>query len=109
MDYIYYRDFNEFKNSHPTLADELLSEVSEGEWQKEELYYYETLSDLARYELEDGWYSSSGIFNQDFHGAPNPLDYINLDALGEALSDSWDESMYHRFSDDSVISTNYGW
>ena len=49
------------------------------------------------------------MFNQDFHGAPNPVDYVDLDALGEALSDCWDESVYHRFSDDSVISTNYGW
>ena len=43
------------------------------------------------------------------NGAPNIIDYIDLTALGGALSDSWDESANHRFSDDSVITTSYGW
>lgn len=50
MDYcITYSNFEEFKEAHPTLAEELLNEVSEGEWQNDTLYYYETLSDLAKY------------------------------------------------------------
>ena len=110
MDYcITYSNFEEFKEAHPTLAEELLNEISEGEWQNDILYYYETLSDLAKYELEEGWYAACGLGDINVNGAPNIIDYIDLTALGEALSDSWDESCYHRFSDDSVISTNYGW
>ena len=110
MYYISYDNFDEFKDIHPDLAEELLNEVDEGEWQNDTLYHYRALADYAQYELEECLYSSYGdVFNQDFHGAPNPVDYVDLDALGEALSDCWDESVYHRFSDDSVISTNYGW
>lgn len=110
MYYISYDNFEEFKEIHPDLAEELLNEVDEGDWQNDTLYHYRTLADYAQYELEEGLYSSYGdLFSQDFHGAPNPIDYVDLDALGEALSDCWDESCYHRFSDDSVISTSYGW
>ena len=42
-------------------------------------------------------------------GYPNPMDFIDLTALGEDISDDWDGSCYHRLSDDSVISTSYGW
>lgn len=109
MEYVMYRNFEEFKESHPTLAEELLNEVDAGKWQNEELYWYRTLADFAQYELEEGVYSSCGLFDQSFHGYPNPMDFIDLTALGEEISDDWDCSGYHRFSDDSVISTSYGW
>lgn len=109
MSYILYRNFEDFKDAHPKLAEELLIEVSEGTWQKEELIWYNTLADYAQYELEEGVYSSCGLFEQSFHGYPNPMDFIDLNALGDDISDDWDERCYHRFSDDSVISTSYGW
>ena len=67
------------------------------------------LSDLAEYEMEDGWYSSCNIIDQDFGGMPNPLDHIDLNSLGEALSEKWDDGVYYRLSDDSVITTNCRW
>ena len=110
MDYEYFDNFNEFKERHPDLAKELLNEVDEGEWQNEDLSYFESLADYAQYELEEGWYSSyADVFSQDFNGAPKLIDYIDLDALGEALSNTWDDSCHYRFSDDSVITTSYGW
>ena len=107
--YIIYRNFEDFKDAHHTLAEELLNEVSEGEQQNEELCWYSTLADFARYELEEGVYSSCGLYEQNFHGYPNPMDFIDLTALGEDISDDWDGSCYHRLSDDSVVSTSYGW
>lgn len=106
---IRYKNFEEFKEAHPALAEELVNEVSEGAWQNEELCWYETLSDLAEYEMEDGWYFSCNIIDQDFGCMPNPLDHIDLNGLGEALSEKWDEGIYHRLSDDSVITTNCRW
>lgn len=71
MDYcITYSNFEEFKEAHPTLAEELLNEVSEGEWQNDILYYYETLSDLAKYELEEGGYAACGLGDINVNGAP---------------------------------------
>lgn len=43
--------------------------------------------------MEDGWYSSCNI----------------IDQLGEALSEKWDDGVYYRLSDDSVITTNCRW
>lgn len=110
MDYEYFDNFSEFKEKYPKLAQELLDEVGEGEWQAESLSYFESLSDYAQYELEEGWYSSySDVFSKDFNGAPKLIDFIDLEALGEALSNTWDDSVHYQFSDDSVISTSYGW
>lgn len=47
MSYILYHNFEDFKDAHPKLAEELLNEVSEGAWQKEELIWYSTLADYA--------------------------------------------------------------
>ena len=107
--FIEYKNFDNFKEAPPALAEELLNDVSDGVWMDNELCWYETLSDLAEYEMEDGWYSSCNIIDQDFGGMPNPLDYIDLNRLGEALSEKWDDGVYYRFSDDSVISTSYRW
>lgn len=109
MDCITYSNFEEFKEAHPVLADELLKEVSEGAWQNEELYWYKTLGDFAQFELDEGVYCSCSLSGVNLRNMPNPLDFIDLTALGDELSEYWDESSYHRLSDDSVITTSYGW
>lgn len=73
------------------------------------LYYFETLSDLAQYEIEEGLYSHLGLCDIFWGDAPNPLDFIDLTKLGEALSEKWDDGVYYRLSDDSVITTNCRW
>lgn len=109
MGYIRYDSFHEFKESYPLLAKELLNEVPEGEWEDKKLYYFETLSELAKYELEEGLYTPFGFCDYFYGDAPNPLDFIDLDKLGEAWSNDWDGNYYHRFSDDSALFSNYGW
>ena len=103
-----YQDFNEFKKSRPDIAKRLLDDVGNGEWMDNELYYHDSLSDYAEYELTEGWYIDLGLYDKDFRLAPNPLDYIDLDGLGEALSYSWDESC-HWTNGEIVIETGYGW
>lgn len=64
---------------------------------------FDNLADFAIYEIEDGWYSSFDL-DYDWHGAPNPLDYIDYQALGAALSLRWDESCNGVLSDGRVLS-----
>lgn len=109
MGYIRYNSFHQFKESCPLLTEELLREVDKGEWEDERLYYFETLSDLAQYEIEEGLYSHLGLCDIFWGDAPNPLDFIDLTKLGEAWFDDCDDNYYHRFSDDSAIFTNCGW
>ena len=100
-------DYN-YKCFNNKLAKELVNEVEDGGWKDNELYFYPTLEDYAMYELHDGWYINYN-FNDDYNGAPNPLDYIDMEKFGKDLIDSGDESATHQFSNDSVITTSYGW
>lgn len=103
-----YDNFEEFKDSRPDLAKKLLSDVDEGEWMNEQIYYYPTIEDFAIYELTEGWYIDYIKSDTDLRGAPDPLDYIDYEAFGEALTRNWDGSIY--WSDgECVVSTNYGW
>lgn len=45
----------------------------------------------------------------DFRGAPNPMDYIDMERFGNALTSSWDDSCHYQFSDDSIVTTSCGW
>ena len=49
------------------------------------------------------------FFTQELFVYPNVIDYINLTSLGEDICEEWEIIKYHRFSNDSVISTSYGW
>lgn len=73
------------------------------------LEYYDTLEDFAYYELTEGWYIDNHLDEQDYHGAPNPIDYIDLEALGEALITRGDESCIYRTEGDQVVTTDWGW
>lgn len=104
-----FKNFEEFKEKYPQKAERLLFDVEEGEWQNDYLEYYGSVSDYAEYELEEGWYIDLGLSNMDFRGAPNPMDYINMEEFGNALTSSWDESCHYQFSDDSIVTTSCGW
>lgn len=103
-----YENFSEFQNDYPEVAAQLLEEVDEGGWMNEEIYYYFSLEDYAEYELTEGVYIDLGLDRMDFRGAPNPMDYIDLKALGNALWNSWDDSVTWS-NGDCVVSTSYGW
>lgn len=103
-----YDNFDAFMQAHPDIAAELLDSVDEGEWQNNELYFYPSLEDYAEYELTEGWYIDLRLDDFDFRGAPNPLDYIDLESFGNALLESGDESM--QWTDgEVVVTTSYGW
>lgn len=104
----YFDDFAEFSESLPEVAAALLEEVGEGEWQEDQICYYPSIEDFAEYELTEGWYVDCGLGDRDYNGAPNPMDYIDLKALGEALLNSGDSSV--QWTDwDCVVTTGYGW
>lgn len=106
-----FENFKEFKEKYPQKAEQLLYDVEEGEWQNDYLEYYDSISDYAEYEVEEGWYAALGIgiSSTDYNGAPLLFDFIDFDALGYALAESWDDSCHYQFSDDSVITTSTGW
>lgn len=109
MDYNYetFEDLEDLKVTYPELAKELLEMFQDGEWVFEELIVYPSLEDYTKYELTDGWYADS--FKDDYNGAPNPFDYIDLDALGDALSRSWDDTINYLSEDNKVVATSHGW
>jgi phage protein len=102
-----YDNLEELKQENKELVERLLEEFDEGDWSDNQLYVYQSLEDFATYEVYEGWYS--GAIKEDYNGAPNLLDYIDYEALGNALKDSWDNSCYYYDEEtDFVVSTAYG-
>lgn len=102
-----YDNLEELKQENKELVERLLKEFDEGDWSDNQLYVYPSLEDFAIYEVEEGWYSEA--IKEDYNGAPNLLDYIDYEALGNALKDSWDDSCYYYDEEtDCVVSTAYG-
>ena len=104
-----YNSFEELKTDKLELAQELLDVFGKGEWQESNLSVYDTFEDYAYYELTEGWYIDNHLDKQDYNGAPNPIDYIDLEALGEALVKNGDESCIYRTEGDQVVTTDWGW
>ena len=102
-----FNNFKELMEYDSELAQDLLKEKCEGEWQDVEIYYHATIEDYAEYELYDGWYADT--FKNDYNGAPDPLDFINLKEFGESLADSWDDGTNYKTSHGEVLQTPYGW
>lgn len=108
--YEHFKNLDELKQKHYGVATRLLEYTSdpEGDWTTGDIYLYNSPEDFARYEVEDGWYSTS--ITTDYKGAP-PLDeHIDYRSLGQALIESWDESAnYHDELTGFVLTTSYGW
>lgn len=94
----YYNNAADLKEKNQALYDELIHEFGDDKWTKRPLTVYSSLADFAKYEVEDGWYADID-FPDDYNGAPDLLDYLDYEALGEALKDSWDDSCYY-YSDE---------
>ena len=107
--YTGYDDFKDLKKDEPELAKELLEERDNDNWQNNPIYKFECVEDFAYYELTDGWYANTITAAQDFNGAPNPLDYVDLTKLGNALVNTWDESIYFLASAGEILGTECGW
>lgn len=108
--YEHFKNLDELKQKHYGVATRLLECASdpEGDWTTEDIYLYNSPEDFARYEVEDGWYSTSVV--TDYRGAPSLYDHIDYRSLGEALIGSWDESInYHDELTGFILTTSYGW
>ena len=102
-----FNNFKELMEYDSELAQDLLKEKGEGKWQDVEIYYHATIEDYAEYELYDGWYAD--IFRDDYNGAPDPLDFINLKEFGNALANSWDYGKNYKISHGEILQTTYVW
>lgn len=102
-------NYQDLAKKHPNAAAELLNEFGEGEWQNSELYWFPSEEDFAMYEMIDGWYSSTDLGQfSDFRGTPNPLNFIDYKALGEALVENWDETCNFKTDDGEIVTTGWG-
>lgn len=105
-----YRNFKELHEDKIKLAEELLDEVGNGEWENEPIMLHEDVEEFAKYELTEGWYASSGLgIDKDWNGAPNPFDYITFAELGHDLTRDWDSSTHHMSSTGEIFVTSHGW
>lgn len=108
MNNIILKSYAELFERDEELAEELLKKVGNGEWQENEIYYYEDEEEFAEYELTEGWYADLRL-DRDYNFAPNPLDYIDLSGLGDALVRNWDDSCNFRASTGEILTTSCGW
>lgn len=91
--------------------DEIPADIKQKIEQKIELDTYnfeyctvfDSLEDYAIYEVDEGWYSGCVDLNVDYRDAPNLSYYIDCQALGTALSQTWDESRHAVLSDGRVV------
>ena len=105
-------NFEEFAEDHPQLAQELLRKVEKGDWQKNEINYYEDVSDFADYQICKGVYAdilNRDLSDTDYRGKPSLYNYIDLDSLGSDLLHDYDKSRTFVTGDYEVIETKYGW
>lgn len=108
--YEHFKNLDELKQKHYGVASRLLEYASdpEGDWTTEDIYLYNSPENFARYEVEDGWYSTS--ITPDYNGAPSLYDHIDYASLANALINSWDESInYHDELTGFILTTSYGW
>lgn len=108
MNNIILKSYAELFERDEELAKELIEKVGSGEWQENEIYYYEDEEEFAEYELTEGWYADLRL-DRDYNFAPNPLDYIDLSGLGDALVRNWDDSCNFRASTGEILTTSCGW
>ena len=74
----------------------------------EQLMVYPNVEEYAIYELIDGWYQNHNL-GGSFDGAPNPIEYIDLDSFGDDLIDTGDSSITRLLPNGKIVTTSYGW
>ncbi|MCC4370538.1 hypothetical protein LMB49_03885 [Limosilactobacillus reuteri] len=104
-----YNNFEELEAENLELGEELRCNIIPEEWQNDELYVYDSIEDYAYYELTEGWYFDNKLAQSDYRGAPNLLKFIDLNALGWALTNSWDDSCHYLSEHGQVVTSGYGW
>lgn len=89
-----YEDFNALKAAKPKLADILIDEFYDGDWQGEDIYIYPDVKNYAMSELMDGVYqvlTHTAYQHLKNSTVPNFLEYINFNKLGQDLVESYGE------------------
>jgi hypothetical protein len=98
-----YENYSVLKEAEPKLAEELSHEFDfTNDPVEYEFYVYPSCVDWAENELNDGWYSDM-FGDMNFRGAPNPLDFIDMEKFGQALIDTVDPSVAYECSDGRVV------
>ena len=104
-----YADLATLADANPDLANELLTHFGKGEWINNELRVYDSIADLAAYEVCEGWYGcliGADLSTIDYNGAPSLFDFIDLEELGKALQNTWDNSIYYLAKNGNIVVTN---
>lgn len=107
-----YKNFNDFADDYPDQAKQLLDTVADGNWQNEQIYFYEKPKDYADYQICKGFYSdmlNRDLSDTDYCGKPSLYNYIDLDSLGSDLLHDYDKSRTFVTGDYEVIETKHGW
>lgn len=117
MNYKYtdYDNFDELMDCDSQTANLLLKELDLDEsdigkepWMNEQLMVYPNVEEYAIYELIDGWYQNHNL-GGSFNGAPNPIEYIDLDSFGDDLIDTGDSNITRLLPNGKVVTTSCGW
>lgn len=99
-----YESYNTLKEAEPKLAEELNNrfDIINNDCEDCEIYVYPNRIEWAENELNDGWYGDM-FDNMDFRGAPNPLDFIDMEKFSQALIDTVDPTTAYKCSDGRVV------
>ena len=104
--YTEYKNLDELKKVDSALARELAENMSDTK-NVEYLNVYDDLETFADHEIVEGWYYD--ILNADlsdteiYHGAPRIYDFIDLNKLGNAMTQTWDDSCHYLSENGKVV------
>lgn len=95
--------FDELKDAMPSIAQELADNYDpDAMGSMGSIWVFPDAGEYAVYEVVDGWYSEHDL-GSDYNGAPDLLEFIDFNELGDALVSSWDDSCNYQASDGSIV------
>lgn len=89
-DYETFENFAELKKTFPKLASDMEDSFDDLDELGDSFSVFPTPTDYALYQLQYGWYSEMGFGYTNFNGAPNPIDWMDLDSFGKRLAETGD-------------------
>jgi len=92
--------FDELQEAMPTVAKELADNYDTDDLVS--IWVFPDAGEYAVYEVVDGWYADYGL-GSDSNGAPDLLQFLDFDELGDALIATWDDSCHYQTSDGSIV------
>lgn len=96
--------FDELKDAMPSIAQELADNYDPDAMGS--IWVFPDAGEYAVYEVVDGWYSEHDL-GSDYNGAPDLLQFLDFDELGDALVATWDDICHYQASDGSVVTFDY--